>query len=148
MGIADELRDAGVVVVSKGNSRMMKLIGFFLGKWFMDSAWSTISARRIYAPIGTRLDRLDIYALVVKHELVHIAQAKRLWWFWQLSYLLFPLPIGLAWFRWRWEREAYLVQLRAGASPSDLADLLWSHYGWPWPRAWMRRWFERQRTQA
>ena len=57
---------------------------------------------------------------------------------WQVAYLLLPLPIGLAWFRWASERRAYLVQLRAGASVDATVETLWSRYGWCWPRPWMR----------
>lgn len=133
----------GVRIRLKSESRLMRFLGSILGAWFMHSAWTTIGPRTIWAPVGARLDRLDVYALIIQHELVHVAQAKRWLVLFQLSYLLLPLPIWLAWCRWRWEREAYLVQLRAGASPAVLADLLWRRYGWPWPRPLMRRWFER-----
>ena len=64
-------------------------------------------------------------------------------WF---SYLLMPLPFGLAWFRFRWEREAYLIQI-AHAQDREreitrVVDTLWYGYGRPWPRRWMRRWFD------
>jgi hypothetical protein len=76
---------------------------------------------------------------------VHIEQARRWPVFWQLSYLLLPLPFGFAWFRWHWEREAYLVDLRAGRLTVDeVVETLWSNYAWTWPKPWMRRWFERE----
>ena len=111
---------------------------------FTTRYWTTL-ARTIYFPTSVR----DPYAhpQVIAHELVHVQQWAR-WglWLW-LSYVLLPLPVGLAWFRWRWEREAYLVQIERAvdrrAEIDRVVEVLWSGYGWPWPRPWMRRWFER-----
>ena len=54
------------------------------------------------------------------HELVHVQQFKRFgfgnaWLGLPLMFLLYvllPLPVGGAWFRWMFEREAYLENLR------------------------------------
>lgn len=142
-----------VEVVRKDKSWLMRAIGFFLGAWFMERAWTTISPWRIYYP--TTLDsfwvgRSPAEGLVIEHESVHIRQARRWPVLWQLSYLLAPVPVLLAWFRWRWEREAYLVQLYASAAtPAELAETLWRRYAWPWPKAWMVRWFdERAKEEA
>jgi hypothetical protein len=107
--------------------------------------WTTIG-RTIYYPKDVRHPLA--HPTAVEHEFVHVRQWER--WgplFW-LSYLLLPLPIGLAWFRWRWEREAYLVQLAhrtdKAVAIEQIVEALWSGYGWPWPRPWMRRWLARQ----
>lgn len=139
-----DLKAAGVRVRSKSTSRLMCLLGAFLGPYFMRGSWTTISGRTIWAPVTAALDKLGVYETIIRHELVHIQQARRLPVLWQLSYLLLPLPIGLAWWRWRWEREAYLVDIRAGREIEEVVDTLWRRYGWPWPRAWMRRWFWRR----
>ena len=63
--------------------------------------------------------------------------------------MLLPLPVGLAWFRWRWEREAYLPEVLAAADCEReqvierICQSLWWGYAWPWPREWMREWFRR-----
>ena len=46
-----------------------------------------------------------------RHELVHVRQWRRWHVLFWIGYLLLPLPIGLAWCRWRFEREAYLEEL-------------------------------------
>ncbi len=60
---------------------------------------------------------------------------------------LLPLSVGLAYFRWRIERAAYMVQVRASPRPETIehvVSVIWTGYLWAWPRPWMRRWFERQ----
>lgn len=64
--------------------------------------------------------------------------------------LAIPMSVGLAWGRWVIEREAYLTNVLA-ALPHDRAeeidfivDTLWRDYGFAWPRAWMREWFEKE----
>lgn len=143
--LADELEAAGVRVRHKRDSLVCRVLSWFLGYWFWTRAWTTLGPRTIWAPPHVDLSRLDVYETIIRHELVHIRQARRWPLVWQLSYVLLPLPVGLAWFRWRWEREAYLVQLRARTmSIDEVVDALWRHYGWCWPRAWMRRWFARR----
>lgn len=89
---------------------------------------------------------VELYGIVIRHELVHVDQLTP-WWgpLWALLlYVLLPLPVLLSG-RWFFERHAYLVQLRAGVYTIDLAvETLWKSYLWPWPRSWMRRWFEDQ----
>ncbi len=143
--VSDELNALGVRVRHKSESRLMCLLGFFLGARFMSHSWTTISGRTIWAPDRTRLDMLSVYAVIVRHELVHVKQARRLPLLWQLSYALLPVPFLFAWFRWRWEREAYLVNLRAHTTTIEtVVNTLWSVYGWCWPKPLMRRWFWRQ----
>lgn len=148
MSAVAELAAAGVRVRLKAESRLMRVLGWLLRligvRDFMMRFWTTIGPRTIWAPAGVSLAHLEAYALTIRHELVHARQARRWPVVFQVSYLLLPLPFGLAWFRWRWEREAYLVQLRAGAMTVDeVVDTLWRNYGWCWPRAWMRAWFKR-----
>lgn len=146
--IYDDLAAARVGIVSKADSRLMRLIGWLFALFgrtdFTTRWWTTIGARTIYAPIGVDLSDLERYATVIRHELVHARQARRWPVFWQLSYLLLPLPFGLAWCRWASERQAYLVQLRAGTMTIDeVVTTLWDNYGWCYPRSWMRAWLAR-----
>lgn len=119
---------------------MARLLWLLGNRRVLEEYWITIG-RTIYHPASVSDPYL--YPRVVEHELVHVRQWERwgvlLW----LSYLLLPLPFGLAWFRWRWEREAYLVHLEQG-TVDQVVESLWAGYGWPWPRRWMRRWFERR----
>ncbi|MCC7542449.1 MAG: hypothetical protein IT379_39895 [Deltaproteobacteria bacterium] len=145
MTVREQVAAAGARVRSKRGSVLMTILSVLLPwrAWFMRAAWTTLG-RTIYAP--TWIDvagSLEPYRSILEHELVHVRQWRRWWLVYPISYLLLPLPIGLAWWRWRWEREAYLVQLRAGTSVEHVVDTLWRHYGWPWPRWAMRRWFRR-----
>ena len=136
----------------KRGSRLMRLLALLLYgigvRGLSERYWTTI-ARTIYYP--TSVHDPFAHPLVLEHELVHVRQWQRWGVLFWLSYLLLPLPFGLAWFRFRWEREAYLVQLEHAADReleiTRIVDALWSGYAWPWPRAWMRRWFERATTR-
>lgn len=98
---------------------------------------------------------------VLAHEGAHILQQERLGfgsaWVgllpWGLIWLLFPLPLGLAWGRYWLEREAYAVGIRmeleeysGGKTPTDadrdfraflidhaVDQLTSGAYGWAWP---------------
>ncbi len=73
-----------------------------------------------------------------------------------LLYLLVPLPIGLAWFRARFEKQAYAETIRAAAEvwgksyasgpglrAHVIQQFVGSAYGWMWPfRAHMERWYD------
>ena len=69
-------------------------------------------------------------------------------------YLLFPIPIGLAWGRWVFERGAYLraAQMRLACNDASRKELIdravdrlgGSKYAWAWPKDWVRAWFERR----
>jgi hypothetical protein len=90
----------------------------------------------------------------LRHELVHVRQFERWGVLMAIAYLLLPLPLGLAWFRMRFEREAYEETLRVwhelgGRAAAErrrahvIAQFTSGAYGWMWPfpRA-MERWFD------
>lgn len=142
--ITSELATQGVVVRLKRDSHIMRFISFFLGASFLTSFWTTISPRKIWAPTGTNLRRLDDYATIIRHELCHARVWKRYPLIAQFAYVFLPLPIGLAWFRWRFERAAYLIDIRAGRMTVDeVVQTLWQNYLFPWPRGAMRKSFQR-----
>jgi hypothetical protein len=115
-----------------------------------------------------RLDEPWLRYLLV-HERVHVQQFKR-WGFGSahvgmftmgFAYLFLPLPVGLAWFRWMLEREAYAAGIRANLADRVLdpphvvaglrrvliagavEQLTTGAYGWTWPfPGAVRRWFE------
>lgn len=142
--IGVELAAARVTVRLKSESKLMRFLAVFLSSRFMTHQWTTVSARNIWAPVGTRLDQLDVYATIIRHELVHTRQA-RLRGLWQLAYVLLPVPVLFAWCRWWSERRAYLVNIRAGTMTCEqVADVLWRYYAWPWPKSLMLRWLRKQ----
>lgn len=133
----------GVRIRLKSDSRLCRLIGFF---WpaFMVRFWSTFSARTIWAPVGTPLDKLGLYEGIIAHELCHVRAWKRWPIIGQFAYLFLPVPIFGAYCRFRFEAAAYLVDLRAGRMTVDaVVDTLHKHYLRPWPRRAMRKWFQR-----
>lgn len=148
----------GIVVVTKDESRLMQLIAWLLrpvNPDFMTAYWTT-PWDTIFAPVGTDVTAPDFeerHAGVLKHEMVHVRQFRRIgpvaYW---LLYLFFPLPIFFAWGRYRFEREAYLTQVLAANPGSDRdAQIEWvvgllggSPYLWAWPKAWIRAWFKTQ----
>lgn len=84
---------------------------------------------------------------VLRHEAVHVAQFERFGWVGMvLLYVLFPLPLGLAYGRARLEWEAYTETLRAVAQLDGMAAaqdpslheeiirrFTGPDYGWMWP---------------
>ncbi len=144
--VKDALWALGVELRHKRTSWLMRLVGALLGIVGMDFGryWTTVGPRVIYAPDHVDLNNLAPHYTVILHELVHINQARSWPVLWQLSYLLIPVPIGLAWFRWHWEREAYLVDIRMGRlSIEEVVTALW-RYGWCWPKPLMRAHFIRR----
>lgn len=143
----------GAKLRSKAESRLMRVLNvlvvivtFGRNRRFMTDYW-TVFRDTIYAP--TRVEDPYRYWITLSHECVHVEQWRR--WralFW-MSYLLLPLPFGLAWFRWRWEREAYLnSHLRYAFNVEREIDVivhnLWHEHAWTWPQEWMRAWFRRE----
>lgn len=130
----------------------MRTLGWFarrLGNYrFMSHYWTALG-NKIYYP-----ERLtappEHYIVTIAHEKVHIRQMQKLTTpVFLFLYLCCPLPIGLAWFRWRMEREAYLVNIAAAPNRLRTIECIVkklgsAEYGWCWPKPWMRRWFLRQ----
>lgn len=135
----------------------------FVPNTFMRDFWTTIG-NTIYVPTrhdhdagwGTNVWRMR-HSPTITHELVHVAQFKKwtlplmalgyigptpfllpfVWTHWSilvLALVLAPLSCGLAYFRWRIERAAYLVNVRLGMSTESVADTLWHNYFFCWPK--------------
>lgn len=71
----------------------------------------------------------------------------------RMVYLLLPVPIFFAWFRWNYARHLYLQDVRKDLylEPIDLirhlemmVEAIWDKYWWCWPKPLMRRWFADQ----
>jgi hypothetical protein len=132
-----------VKFVSKDDSRVMKLIGL-LRPDFTKTYWTTVG-NTIYYPTNVKDPYHKCHSDTVKHELVHVEQYRKLSVpLFLFLYLFVPFPVFFSYFRWRFEREAYLTQIRAGALTENVVQALWNGYLFPWPRFLMRRWFNRQ----
>jgi hypothetical protein len=118
---------------------------------------------RVYTPPGW-LGEGDHYSKLatLRHERIHLQQMRRLGFgsVWRgfpifvLAYAFLPLPAGLSYFRYRWERAGYVESIRAwteyaGASgraamiDRAVANLTGASYLFTWPfKKSVRRWFE------
>lgn len=110
---------------------------------------------------------------MIVHESRHTKQARwhGLWthpWvglpLFAISYLLLPLPAGLAWLRYKFELDAdragfsYAVRNRQDHGRSLQALLKRAHqradqlsgpqYGWAWPRRWARSGYEKMALEV
>lgn len=116
--IKEEFPDFSLVY--KKDSKLMSYIGKFLyvisfGKndRFMSEFTTTIK-NTIYLS-----DKWDTYTenskcTLLRHERVHMRQAKRLGFYWfTFLYLVVFFPVGLAYYRAKFEQEAYEESLRA-----------------------------------
>jgi hypothetical protein len=153
----------GFRVINKRDSRFHRMIhwGLFaitFGQMrdYLDGYCTTIGQRLYVTGDWHDLDPDDRY-ITLCHEVVHMQQFRR----WTrpgmgLLYLMFPLPMGLAWFRARFEKEAYAETLRASAEVYGLEHIraesmreriigqfTSASYGWMWPfRQSMERWYD------
>jgi hypothetical protein len=151
-------------IVRKDQSPMHRaihviLIAVTLGRMrsYLESFQTTIG-NTIYVTPDWDLLSVEQRYVTLRHEAVHLRQFRR----WTLPgmaicYVLLPLPLGLAWFRARFEKEAYAESVRAaqdvwgrdyvrqpGFRNSIIDQFLSASYGWMWPfRGSMLRWYNR-----
>ena len=98
----------------------------------------------------------DSRYVILRHERIHMRQFRRYTGLGMaLLYGLLPLPMGVAYFRAQFEKEAYAESIRAaaeiwgidsvgGAFREDiLSQFLGPSYGWMWPfRRSLERWYD------
>lgn len=142
----------GFVIIQKRDSFMMKAIdvilrGITFGKMknFMTGFITTIG-QKVYVPetwdYYDTVDKLEI----IRHERVHMRQARKYGRvLFSIMYLFLPLPGGLAYFRKKFEMEAYEESLRTMhryLGPSALNNMqkkfivsqfTSASYFWMWP---------------
>lgn len=155
--VRDLARRRGVVVVSKRDSRLCRLLDRALrlvtlgGQDRFLSDYVTTLGRRVYVPDGWDGVPAGHRYTVLRHEAVHVEQFRR--WTWPgmvLLYVLLPLPMGFAagraWLEWQGYRETLTAtwQLygpeaaRSQALRDDIvARFTGPDYGWMWARGTM-----------
>ncbi len=153
----------GFRIVRKDQSTFHKaihyaLIGLTFGRMrtYLDSFQTTIG-RTVYVTADWDDTDPDQRYVTLRHEAVHLRQFRK---FtvpgMALLYVLLPLPMGLAWFRAYFEKQAYAESIRAAAEvwgpayPRRAAyreyvigQFLGPSYGWMWPfRSQLERWYD------
>jgi len=135
------------------------LVGLTFGRMrtYLDSFQTTIG-RTVYVTPDWDDRDADHRYVTLRHEAIHLRQFRR----YTLPgmavlYVLLPLPMGLAWFRAYFEKEAYAETIRAAAEvwgpayPREVGfrrhiidQFVGPSYGWMWPfRAGLERWYDR-----
>jgi hypothetical protein len=153
----------GFRIVRKDTSRLNRVIHYALcvvtlGRMrdYLDGFQTTIG-RTVYVTSDFHSWDPDRRYVTLRHEAVHLRQFRK----WSLPvmallYVLVPFPIGFAYFRARFEREAYAESIRAAADVwgpeyprrSEFRDHIVGQftgptYGWMWPfRGAIERWYD------
>jgi hypothetical protein len=148
-------------IIHKKDSRLMKLINVALQlitfgkmKSFMTDFITTLGTK-IY--VNEKWDSLSPLgkAIVIRHERVHMRQAKKYGrLLFSILYLVVPFPIGIAYFRKKFEQEAYEESIRAAHEyygdrifTNEMREKTISHFTtaeyfwmWPWKKD-LNRWY-------
>lgn len=165
--LLEELKNDGVrIVVKEGKFwRALHWVVFLAtfggNRNFLTGYYTTIGPW-VGVPQGWEHRRTQDRIATLKHEHVHVKQARALGLgsavaglpLFFLLYVVLPLPIGLAYFRWRFERVAYVVgiNVKVGYRPKDRAheidnavrQMTSGKYGWTWPfKKSVRSYFEK-----
>ena len=124
---------------------------------YLGSYQTTIGSTVYVTPDWDERDP-DARYVTLRHEAIHLRQFRKYTLpGMALLYILLPIPMGLAWFRARFEKEAYEETIRAAAEvygpdyPRGTAyrryiidQFVGPSYGWMWPfRASLERWYDR-----
>ena len=95
--------------------------------------------------------------ITMRHERAHLRQFRRYTLpLMALLYIFVPFPVGLAWFRAKFEKEGYAETIRAAAEVHGLqhvtrpayrdyviSQFTGGAYGWMWPfRRGLERWYD------
>ncbi len=153
----------GFRIVRKDQSTLHRaihvaLIGLTLGRMrsYLDSFQTTIGTS-VYVTADWDDWSSDRRYVTLRHEAVHLRQFRKFTLpGMALLYVLLPLPMGLAWFRAYFEKEAYAESIRAVAEvwgpdyphraeyrAHVIEQFMGASYGWMWPfRAGLERWYD------
>jgi hypothetical protein len=152
-----------VTICRKGDSKLMSIISFFLmimtfgnHKAFMSSFVTTIW-NTIYVPDDWNHWLDAERTRILRHERVHLRQAKTYTKIgFSFLYLFVPLPIVFAYFRMKFEKEAYEETMRdlcdrygkayllqPRVKESMVQNFIGPSYLWMWPfRSSISRWYD------
>ncbi len=123
---------------------------------YLDSYQTTIR-RTVYVTSDWDEWDPDRRYVTLRHEAVHLRQFRTYTLpGMAMLYVLLPLPMGLAWFRAHFEKEAYAETIRAAAEvwgaeyarseahrTHVIDQFVGPSYGWMWPfRASLERWYD------
>ena len=154
----------GFRIVRKDQSRLHRAIHYTLiavtfgqMRSYLDSYQTTIG-RTVYVTADWDQTDADERYVTLRHEAIHLRQFRRFTLpGMAVLYVLLPLPVGLAWFRAHFEKEAYAESIRAAVEVWGhdyprripyrrhiIEQFLGASYGWMWPfRASLERWYDR-----
>ncbi|MBA3458587.1 MAG: hypothetical protein H0T46_01390 [Deltaproteobacteria bacterium] len=143
--------DIGLRVVTLGRMRT-----------YLDSFQTTIGST-IYVTANWDSIDPDQRYVTLRHEAVHLRQFRTFTLpGMAVLYVLVPLPMGLAWCRAYFEKEAYAESIRAAAEvwgpdyprraafrERVIGQFVGPSYGWMWPfRGHLQRWYDKVLTTA
>ncbi|MBA3540698.1 MAG: hypothetical protein H0T79_13895 [Deltaproteobacteria bacterium] len=135
------------------------LVGLTFGRMrsYLDSYQTTIG-RTVYVTSDWDDWDPDRRYVTLRHEAVHLRQFRKFTLpGMAVLYVLLPLPVGLAWFRAYFEKQAYAESIRGAAEVwgpgyprrneyrNHIIDqFVGPSYGWMWPfRKALERWYDR-----
>jgi hypothetical protein len=153
----------GFRIVRKADSRLHRAIHHVLvvvtfGRMrdYLESYQTTIG-KTVYVTSDWDDWEADRRYVTLRHEAVHLRQFRKLTLpVMALLYIFIPLPMGLAYFRARFEKQAYAETIRAAADvwgparPRNaeyrkhvIDQFVGPNYGWMWPfRRHLERWYD------
>lgn len=153
----------GFRIVRKDHSRLHRaihvaLIALTFGhmRSYLDSFQTTIG-KTVYVTADWDDWSPDRRYVTLRHEAVHLRQFRKFTLpGMAVLYVLLPLPMGLAWFRAYFEKQAYAETIRAAAEVHGIDytrteshrryvidQFCGPSYGWMWPfRRGLERWYD------
>ena len=136
---------------------VLRVITFGGMRRYLDGYQTTIGST-VYVTPDWDQRSAELRYITMRHEAIHLRQFRKYTLpGMALLYVFLPLPMGLAWFRAYFEKEAYAESIRAAADVYGpdyprgteyrryiLGQFMGPSYGWMWPfRAGLERWYDR-----
>lgn len=158
--VKSEFSDFEILI--KNRSVLMKfidaalhIITFGQMKNFM-TGFITTMGNKVYVPDSWEMSSITNKIEIIRHERVHMRQAKKYGRFlFSFLYLVVPFPVGVAYYRKKFEQEAYEESLKAlyeyhgekiftpRLKESMLAHFITEQYFWMWPwRKDLEKWYD------
>lgn len=143
-------------VLMKFIDAALKIITFGQMKNFM-TGFITVLGNKVYVPETWKdITLITSKAEIIRHERVHMRQSKKYGRIlFSFLYLVAPFPVGVAYFRKKFEQEAYEESLKAlyeyhgekiftpKLKEGMLAHFTGAQYFWMWPwRKDLEKWYD------